>query len=75
MDRDKSSCNEALSVARNNPRFKSLGLNPNCTSSMGEKLAEATCRISKLDDVIVTKLLHVVVDVVQISPVSMAEER
>jgi hypothetical protein len=39
------------------------------------KIAEATCRILKLDDVIVTKLLHVVVDVVQISPVSMAEER
>jgi hypothetical protein len=74
MDRDKSSCNEALSVARNNPRFKSLGLNPNCTSSMG-KIAEATCRILKLDDVIVTKLLHVVADVVLISPVSMAEER
>jgi len=75
MDRDKSSCNEALSVARNNPRFKSLGLEPKLHKFHGGKIAEATCRILKLDDVIVTKLLHVVVDVVQISPVSMAEER
>ncbi len=75
MDRDKSSCNEALSVARNNPASNHWGLKPNCTRSMGEKIAEATCRVLKLDDVIVTKLLHVVADVVLISPVSMAEER
>jgi hypothetical protein len=37
MDRHKSSCNEALSAGRNNPRFKSLGFEPKL-HKIGEKL-------------------------------------
>jgi hypothetical protein len=64
-----------LEQIKNSLCCKSFGLEPKLQKFRRRKIAKATCRILKLDDVVVTELLHVVAHMALISPVSMSEER
>src|SRR5258707_1064505 len=75
LDRDNPPLDEALSPGTSSLCSESLGVEPKLHKFRRGKIAKATCRTLKLDDVVVTELLHVVADMALISPVSMSEER